>query len=141
MIRSRVVHIILNVKTENLGFYRDFFRWLGWDILRDQPAKFGASDRNGACVWVVSPAKDVHNDYDGAGMNHLAVIVDDQQDVDRACAFLEQNGIRPLFETPRHRPEFCHVLNQTYYQVMFESPDGILLEVYYKGPPASSTAP
>jgi catechol 2,3-dioxygenase-like lactoylglutathione lyase family enzyme len=124
-----------------MGFYRDFFRWLEWDILRDQPSKFGAGDRNGAGVWVVCPAKEAHNDYDGAGMNHLAVIVDEQQDVDRTCAFLELHGIRPLFGTPRHRPEFCHTQNQTYYQVMFATPDGILFEVYYKGSPAPVTTP
>ncbi|MHC1781504.1 MAG: VOC family protein [Anaerolineaceae bacterium] len=135
MIPSRVGHIILNVKPENMEFYKKFFGYLGWDILRDQPTKFGAGDCNGAGVWVVCPAKEARNDYDGVGMNHLAIFVDAQQDVDQVCSYITGEGIQALFDTPRHRPEFCHVPNQTYYQVMFESPDGILFEVYYKGPP------
>jgi hypothetical protein len=31
----------------------------------------------------------------------------------------------------RHRPEFAQGEDQTYYQVMFASPDRILLEVVY----------
>jgi hypothetical protein len=38
-----------------------------------------------------------------------------------------------LFETPRHRPEFSSE-DSTYYQIMFESPDRILLEFVYTGP-------
>ena len=38
-----------------------------------------------------------------------------------------------LFETPRHRPDFARSADQTYYQVMFEIPDHILLEVVYTG--------
>jgi len=38
-----------------------------------------------------------------------------------------------LFETPRHRPEFAQSPEQTYYQIMFETPDRILLEVVYIG--------
>ncbi len=36
--------------------------------------------------------------------------------------------------TPRHRPEFSQGPDQTYYQVMFESPDRVLFEVVYTGP-------
>ena len=34
-----------------------------------------------------------------------------------------------LFETPRHRAEFTNSPEQTYYQVMFETPDRILVEI------------
>jgi catechol 2,3-dioxygenase-like lactoylglutathione lyase family enzyme len=137
MINSRVGHIVLNINPENMGFYKDFFAYLEWGILRDQPNKFGAGDRQGTGVWCVSPAKDVNNDYDGVGMNHLAIIVDEQQDVDRVCEYLRSHDVQTLFGTPCHRPEFCHVPKQTYYQVMFESPDRILFEVFYKGPLAN----
>jgi hypothetical protein len=50
----------------------------------------------------------------------------------KAC--LQQHGIQALFDTPRHRPEFCSSPDNTYYQVMFESPDRILFEVVYTGP-------
>ena len=38
-----------------------------------------------------------------------------------------------LFETPRYRPDFSSEPN-TYYQIMFESPDRILFEIVYVGP-------
>jgi hypothetical protein len=67
-------------------------------------------------------------------MNHLGISVAAQADVDAAVEFLQQRKIASLFETPRHRPEFSAGSDQTYYQVMFESPDRILFEVVYTGP-------
>jgi catechol 2,3-dioxygenase-like lactoylglutathione lyase family enzyme len=78
--------------------------------------------------------KDVDNDYDGIGMNHVGLTVNSQAEVDEVTAYLQKNGVKPLFETPRHRPEFCDKPDATYYQVMFESPDRILFEVVYTGP-------
>jgi catechol 2,3-dioxygenase-like lactoylglutathione lyase family enzyme len=77
---------------------------------------------------------DVANDYDGPGMNHLAIGTEAQADVDATVDYLRGHGVELLFETPRHRPEFSRSDDQTYYQVMFESPDRILLEVVYTGP-------
>ena len=57
-----------------------------------------------------------------------------QADVDAAAAFLTARGVQHLFETPRHRPDFAHGEDTTYYQVMFESPDRILFEIVYTGP-------
>ena len=48
-------------------------------------------------------------------------------------SYLEKNNIVMLFDTPRHRPEFVSNKNETYYQIMFESPDKILFEVVYIG--------
>jgi len=48
--------------------------------------------------------------------------------------YLKKAGVPALFETPRHRPDFCSSPDQTYYQVMFESPDRLLFEVVYSGP-------
>jgi catechol 2,3-dioxygenase-like lactoylglutathione lyase family enzyme len=125
---------MMNIHLQNMAFYKEFFGFLGWSVLRDLPDKFGAGDRQGTSVWFTGPAKDVQNDYDGAGMNHLAILVDSQAEVDEAVAYLKEHKIQTLFDTPRHRPEFCHSPGQTYYQVMFASPDHILLEVVYKGP-------
>ena len=55
-------------------------------------------------------------------------------DVDAVAAWLAERGVIALFETPRHRPDFSQSANDTYYQVMFETPDHILLEVVYTGP-------
>ena len=77
---------------------------------------------------------DTKNDYDGVGMNHLAIAVSSQDEVDKAAAWLKEQNIAALFETPRHRPDFSDSEDETYYQVMFESPDKVLLEVVYTGP-------
>jgi hypothetical protein len=73
-------------------------------------------------------------------MHHLAISTTTQAEVDQAAAFLAERGIAHLFETPRHRPEFAHDERSTYYQVMVESPDRILLEIVYTGPKAESTS-
>lgn len=73
--------------------------------------------------------------YDGPGMNHLALEVPAQSDVDAAAAYLAERGVPALFGTPRHNPEFSSA-ERTYYQVMFESPDHILFEIVYMGPKA-----
>ena len=52
-------------------------------------------------------------------------------------AFLKRKGVAALFGTPRHRPEFAEGPGETYYQVMFASPDNVLLEVVYIGTKAA----
>lgn len=93
----------------------------------------GVGCETGSSLWFCDPLKDLANDYDGIGMNHLGVSVEKQSDVDQAASFLSQHGIKTLFDTPRHRAEFSGP-KSTYYQVMFESPDRILFEVVYTGP-------
>ena len=56
--------------------------------------------------------------------------------MDEVSAQLVARGVKMLFETPRHRPEFSMSPEETYYQIMFESPDRILWEVVYTGPTA-----
>ncbi len=133
MNHSRVGHIVLNIHSENMLFYKEFFKFLEWEVLRDQPNKFGVGDDQKTGLWFTSPAKTVKNDYDGPGTNHIAIIVDTQEYVAKVHKYLQIHNIQTLFDTPRHRPEFCHIPDQTYYQIMFESPDNILFEVYYKG--------
>jgi len=94
----------------------------------------GVGNGSGASLWFCAPLKEINNDYDGTGMNHLGLTVTDQDDVDTMVSYLGQHGIQALFDTPRHRPEFSAGPDKTYYQVMFESPDRILFEVVYTGP-------
>lgn len=122
-----------NVRAENVPFYKDLFGFLGWKTEHEDEGVFGASGTDGASVWFIGEVKDVSNDYDGPGMNHLAIGAESQADVDAAAAHLTGNGVEMLFETPRHRPEFSGE-DTTYYQIMFESPDKILLEFVYTGP-------
>lgn len=132
---STLKHIQINVKAENLGFYRDLFGFLSWSTWHDGGGILGVGESNGASVWFVAEGlKDVKNDYDGPGMNHLGLGAGSIADVDASVKYLREKGIALLFETPRHRPEFASGPDNTYYQVMFESPDKVLFEVVYTGP-------
>jgi len=130
--KSNLGHLQINVRPENLGFYRNLLEFLGWTLLFEEGEFFGMGCENGASLWFGAGIKDLDNDYDGRGMNHLAFSVDSQGEVDQAGDYLKKNNVAALFETPRHRPEFSSPGN-TYYQVMFESPDKILFEVVYIG--------
>jgi predicted lactoylglutathione lyase len=68
------------------------------------------------------------------GVNHIAIATSSQGEVDEAAGYLKNNNIAALFGTPCHRPDFASSESETYYQVMFESPDGVLFEIVYTGP-------
>ena len=127
-------HIQFNVQEANLAFYRDLLLFLGWKLIGEWPGMFGAGSGNGESLWFSGAVKDVSNDYDGPGMNHLAFAAASIADVDAAAEYLAAHGVPALFDTPRHRPEFARDAHSTYYQVMFESPDRILFEIVYIGP-------
>jgi catechol 2,3-dioxygenase-like lactoylglutathione lyase family enzyme len=134
MIKSTVGHIQYNIDLKNMRFYKDLFGFLGWKTLCDEDTLLGIEDDHKASLWFTGPAKKVDNDYDGPGANHLGIAVPNQADVDETVAYLKEHNVLPLFETPRHRAEFCGSEDDTYYQVMFESPDHLLFEVVYMGP-------
>lgn len=134
MIQTRIGHAVYGIAMANAVFYRDLLAFLGWSVIFDTPDMFGAGVPTGASLWFEPATKPVANDYDGPGLNHLAFAAASQTDVDAVVAHLKTIGVAPLFETPRHRPEFSRGEGQTYYQVMFESPDRLLFEVVYTGP-------
>ena len=133
MIQPTLGHLQFNVHARNLPFYRDLFAFFGWPTLEDDGMMFGTGKDIFNSFWFFGGAKDVENDYDGPGMNHLGLLVQTQDEVDQMVTYLRKRGIEPLFDTPRHRPEFAYNAEHTYYQVMFASPDGILFEVVYMG--------
>jgi len=132
-VKPALSHIQINVHPENLRFYRDLMAFLAWSPLYEDPQTLGVGCAGGS-VWFVGAATNASNDYDGPGMNHLGLRAETQTDVDATVAYLKERGVALLFETPRHRPEYAGGDDRTYYQVMFESPDRILLEVVYEGP-------
>ena len=134
MDKSHVGHLVYHILPQNMPFYRDLFVFLGFKILFDDPAMLGLGDEHGTSIWFGGILRDVQNDYDGPGLNHLGLNVTSQGDVDEAVTYLRSKGIDALFETPRHRPEFTGNPKNTYYQVMFESPDRLLFEIVYIGP-------
>jgi catechol 2,3-dioxygenase-like lactoylglutathione lyase family enzyme len=131
--KSSLGHLQINIQVKNLAFYKELFTFLGWSSLYEDENMVGVGCEKGDSLWFCAGLKDVKNDYDGIGMNHLAVSVEKQSEVDDTVAYLKSHGVPALFETPRHRAEFSGGGN-TYYQVMFESPDKILFEVVYTGP-------
>jgi len=135
MIQSGFGHIQVNIQPTNMQFYKDLFTFLGWKLLLEMPDFAGFGEEHGGSIWFTPPQKaDARNDYDGIGMNHLAICVPHQADVDQTVEYLKAHQVACLFETPRHRPDFCESEAATYYQVMFESPDRVLFEVVYTGP-------
>jgi len=136
MITSTVGHLQFNIDPKNLPFYKELFSFLGWKVLCDEEQMLGIEDEHKTSLWFAGPAKNVKNDYDGPGENHIGISVPNQSDVDEAVSYLKAHTVEALFETPRHRPEFCGSEDATYYQVMFESPDRLLFEVVYTGPKA-----
>ncbi len=137
MIQSHIGHVVYNINPANAGFYKDLVSFMGWKVIFEGSGSVGLGAAGGASLWFMGLAKDVSNDYDGPGVNHLALHVPAQADVDAAVEYLRAHNVPALFETPRHRPEFTGSPEQTYYQVMFESPDRILFEIVYIGPKAA----
>jgi catechol-2,3-dioxygenase len=131
--QTKLGHLQFGIDGQNRGFYRDLFTFLGWQILHEGEGVIGVGDSNHVSLWFGDATKTVANDYNGPGLNHFAIHTTTQAEVDQAAAYLTERGIPHLFDTPRHRPEFAGGDN-TYYQVMFETPDRILAEVVYIGP-------
>jgi catechol 2,3-dioxygenase-like lactoylglutathione lyase family enzyme len=135
--QSTFSHIQFNVRAENVPFYAELLGFLGWQTLFAGEGFLGVAGKHGESFWFVGQVKDVANDYDGPGVNHIAIGAEAQADVDAAAAYLTERGVELLFETPRHRPDFPQGEGRTYYQIMFESPDRILFEFVYVGPIAA----
>jgi len=127
-------HMQFNVDADNLPFYRDLLTFLEWRLLGEWPGMIGLGSESGQSLWFSGQVKDVSNDYDGPGLNHLAFAAASMADVDEAVHWLQAHDVATLFETPRHRPDFSSDEQSTYYQVMFETPDRMLMEIVYIGP-------
>jgi catechol 2,3-dioxygenase-like lactoylglutathione lyase family enzyme len=135
--QSGFSHIQFNVRPENIPFYTELMDFLGWRTLFAGDGFLGVAGKHGESFWFVGGAKEVANDYDGPGVNHIAIGAEAQGDVDAAAEFLTGRGVALLFDTPRHRPDFPQGEGRTYYQIMFETPDRMLIEFVYIGPTAA----
>jgi hypothetical protein len=129
-------HLQINIDPANRGFYKELFTALGWETWHEDANMLGLGVEGKGSFWFASAPGKHRTDYDQLGVNHLGIRADAQQDVDTVAAFLARHRVSPLFGTPRHRPEFAEGEGETYYQVMFASPDNVLLEVVYIGPKA-----
>jgi catechol 2,3-dioxygenase-like lactoylglutathione lyase family enzyme len=131
--KTKIGHFQINIDPKNQAFYQDLLKFLEWQVLYQDEQILGVGDANQCGLWFVPGLKADANDYDGIGMNHLAISTEKQAEVDSVVAYLKEHNIEALFNTPCHRPEFSDGPDQTYYQVMFRSPDNILFEVVYTG--------
>lgn len=131
---SSFYHIQLNIDfSENKEFYKSLFKFLGWDTIFETDEVFGFKSKKTGDIWFVDQGNVALQDYDARGLNHVAIRVAEQSDIDKVVEFLKENKIESLFETPRHRAEFASNENETYYQVMFKTKDNILFEIVYIG--------
>lgn len=131
--KSSFNHIQINIDFKNASFYRELFTFMGWSLIFEGEGMMGFKSGKNGDIWFINSMKQVQTDYEQMGMNHLSIGVKEQLNVDEVVSFLATKKINALFETPRHRPEFSQGDDQTYYQVMFTSPDNILFEVVYVG--------
>jgi len=131
---TNISHLVFSVRPSNLAFYKELMIFLGWKTIYSDDNMLGVNSTESASLWFAQQLKEASNDYDGPGLNHIGIGAPSAADVDAVVAWLKERGIPALFETPRHRPDFARSEKDTYYQVMFESPDRILWEVVYTGP-------
>ncbi len=129
-----ISHLQYLVKPENLDFYKEVMTSLGWSLWFEMPGGFAVQDPDRTTIIFGAGTNDAPYDRDGRGVNHLALAADSIASVDEMVAWLAARDMPALFDTPRHRPEIPVGEENTYYQVMFETPDNFLLEVVYIGP-------
>ena len=132
--KSHFYHLQINISFKNLHFYRELMEFLGWSVIFENKNIIGFQNGDRGHIWFGRTDDTNEVDYNKKGMNHLAIKVETLKDVDAIVEYLNKKKILPLFQTPRHRPEFVGKETHTYYQVMFESPDKILFEIAYIGP-------
>jgi catechol 2,3-dioxygenase-like lactoylglutathione lyase family enzyme len=139
--QSHLYHLQINIDyAKNGNFYKELMTFLGWSVIFETEAVVGKykgmagyrSGSNGDLWFVDSTDKEVSN-YDKVGVNHVSLRVTKQENVDEVIKFLESKGVKTLFGTPRHRPEFTSQESDTYYQIIFETPDKIQFEIVYIG--------
>ena len=136
MIKSYFYHLQVNINfKKNIQFYTDLMEFLGWKrIFEEGEDQQGFKSNTNGDIWFVQSLKNDWADYDNVGLSHFAIRVKGQSDVDKVLAFIKSKGTKALFDTPRHRPEFASTEKETYYQIIFESPDKIQIEIVYIGP-------
>lgn len=130
---SSLNHIQFNIAPENRSFYKDFFSFLDWTPLVEGDGMLGVQSDPSNSVWfIVNDSEGVQN-YDDKGFNHIGIKVGKIEDVKQAEQYLRERGVEMLFDTPRHRPDFVSDESQTYYQIIFTTPDNIQMEIMYNG--------
>lgn len=134
--KSFLDHLQVNIDTAHAAFYKELMTLMGWTVIFEQDGMAGYKSEQNGSLWFLKATDTNVNNYNAPGGNHIGIKVEKMNNVDEVATYLKAHGIPALFDTPRHRPEFAASETETYYQVMFESPDRILFEVIYAGPKA-----
>jgi catechol 2,3-dioxygenase-like lactoylglutathione lyase family enzyme len=123
-------HIDLSVG--NLGrsasFYETVLAALGYSRVSDETTIVW---RNGSTeIGLRAAVRATAEPYDRfkTGLHHLAFRAKDRADIDRFYAFLLDRGLQ-ILDPPADYPQY----GDEYYAVFFADPDGIKLEVVYRG--------
>jgi len=134
--KATLGHIQINIQDfeRNAELYRKLCNYLEWNIIHDADNFLGAMMGTDTSIWFSQAPLKENNNRDSDGLNHIGIHVKSRQDVDTfSLEFMKPNNLKALFETPRAREEMMSE-GSDYYQVMFELPGAILLEVVYAGP-------
>lgn len=131
--KSHLYHLQININYNNISFYKDLMNFMGWNIIFEDEGIIGYTAGGDGSLWFIKNESNQTTNYDNVGVNHISLRVEELQNVDEVAEHVKSKDIQMLFDTPKHRPEFAHSENETYYQIMFESPDKILFEVVYVG--------
>ena len=92
--QTGLYHLQVNINAANRGFYKDLMAFLGWKTLYEDDATLGVEGNNGASLWFAGgETKNVSNDYDGPGTNHLGIGATAQADVDTTVGYLKDKGV------------------------------------------------
>ncbi len=132
--KSHLYHLQFNINfKQNIKFYKDLFEFLGWSVIFETDAIIGFKNATNGDLWFLDSKKKEVQDYDATGLNHIAIRVSEQKDIEELIKYFETQSVDMLFGTPKHRPEFASSEEETYYQIMFKTPDNLLFEIVYIG--------
>ena len=131
--KSYFYHLQINIDFQNLAFYKGLMEFIGWEVIFEGKEAVGYKSGINGDLWFTKVDHAQTSDYDQKGVNHISIRVQNITDVKETKSYLEKNSVKMLFDTPRHRPEFTSKGDETYYQIMFETPDKILFEIVYIG--------
>ncbi len=135
MMQSHFYHVQINIDySKNSQFYRELMTFLGWSVIFENDKIAGYKSSASGDIWFVDSIDKETVSYDKIGINHISIRVGTQANLDQTIDFLKAKSIETLFNTPRHRPEFTSNDKETYYQIIFETPDKIQFEIVYIGP-------
>ena len=131
--KTSIEHIQINISDAKVSFpfYKELLSYFEYEIVKENEECIGLS--NGTTgIWVRQTKEKYKNakfHRRATGLNHISFRVSSKEDVDKFTKeFLNKKGIKTLYETPKHFPEYT----ERYYAVFFEDPNRIKLEITYK---------